>query len=57
MSPRALAATLPKLTKAILEKGGRDYAAIIAEWPTIVGPALAASSMPEEAGPADALHG
>jgi hypothetical protein len=48
MSPRALAATLPKLTKAVLEKGGRDYAAIIAEWPAIVGAALAADSLPEK---------
>ena len=48
MSPRALAATLPKLTKPILEKGGRDYAALIAEWPAIVGEALAASSLPEK---------
>jgi len=38
----------PKLTKAILEKGGRDYAAIIAEWPAIVGAALAADSLPEK---------
>ena len=45
---RALAATLPKITKAILEKGGRDYAAVITEWAEIVGPALAASSLPEK---------
>ncbi len=48
MSPRSLSATLPKITKAILEKGGRDYAAVIAEWPAIVGPQLAASSQPEK---------
>jgi hypothetical protein len=48
MSPRALAATLPRITKAILEKGGRDYAALIAEWPGIVGAALATSSLPEK---------
>ena len=48
MSPRALAATLPKITRPILEKGGRDYAALIAEWPAIVGPALAAASLPEK---------
>ena len=45
---RALAATLPKITKAILEKGGRDYAALVAEWSQIVGPGLAASSLPEK---------
>jgi hypothetical protein len=48
MSPRALAATLPKITKAVLEKGGRDYAAIVAEWPQIVGSALGESSLPEK---------
>lgn len=48
MAPRALSATLPKITKAILDKGGRDYATIIAEWPAIVGPALAGSSRPEK---------
>src|SRR5579863_3930402 len=48
MSPRALAATLPKITKAILAKGGRDYATLIAEWPAIVGAQLAGSSQPEK---------
>ena len=48
MAPRTLAATLPKITKAVLDKGGRDYATIIAEWPAIVGPALAGSSEPEK---------
>ena len=48
MSLRAFAATLPKVTKAILEKGGHDYAALVAEWHLIVGPALAGSSLPEK---------
>lgn len=48
MAPRALSATLPKITKAILDKGGRDYATIIAEWPAIVGTALAGSSQPDK---------
>lgn len=48
MAPRTLATTLPKITKAILDKGGRDYATIIAEWAAIVGPALAGSSEPEK---------
>ena len=47
MSPRALAATLPKVTKPVLEKHGRAYAALIGEWTGIVGPALAAVSLPE----------
>lgn len=48
MSPRTLATTLPKITKAVLEKGGRDYAALVAEWAQIVGPALARASLPEK---------
>lgn len=48
MAPRALSATLPKITKAILDKGGRDYATIIAEWPAIVGTVLAGSSQPDK---------
>src|SRR5258708_17452082 len=45
---RALSATLPKITRTILEKGGRDYAALVAEWAGIVGPSLAGSSLPEK---------
>ena len=45
---RALSATLPKITKGILEKGGRDYAALVTDWAQIMGPSLAASSMPEK---------
>ena len=48
MSPRALAATLPKVTKPVLEKHGRAYAALIGEWSNIIGPALAAFSLPEK---------
>jgi hypothetical protein len=51
MSPRALAATLPKLTKPVLEKHGRAYATVIAEWANIAGPALAAMSLPEKLSP------
>lgn len=51
MSPRALAATLPKLTKPVLEKHGRAYATLIAEWANIAGPALAAMSLPEKLSP------
>lgn len=50
MSPRALAATLPKVTKSVLEKHGRAYATVVAEWPNIVGPALADVSLPEKLG-------
>src|SRR5689334_18642326 len=48
MSPRALAATLPKVTKPALEKHGRAYASLIGEWNNIVGPALGALSLPEK---------
>ena len=48
MSPRALAATLPKVTKPVLEKHGRAYASLIGEWSNIVGPALAEVSLPEK---------
>jgi hypothetical protein len=51
MSPRALAATLPKLTKPVLERHGRAYATLIAEWTSIAGPALAAMSLPEKLSP------
>lgn len=48
MSPRALAATLPKVTKATLAKHGRAYGTIVAEWATIVGASVAESSLPEK---------
>jgi hypothetical protein len=48
MSPRALAASLPKVTKPVLEKHGRAYASLIGEWDNIVGPALASVSLPEK---------
>lgn len=48
MSPRALAATLPKVTKAVFAKHGRVYGTIVAEWPSIVGAALAEDSLPEK---------
>jgi len=47
MTPRAIAATLPKVTKPVLEKRGRAYAALIAEWSGMVGPHLAEVSLPE----------
>src|SRR5258708_34048212 len=45
---RALSATLPKITRTIWERGGGDYAALVAEWAEIVGPSLAGSSLPEK---------
>lgn len=55
MAPRAIAATLPKITKAVLAKHGRLYAAVLAEWPTMVGPKLAAASLPERLAPGGVL--
>jgi hypothetical protein len=48
MSPRALAATLPKVTKPVLQKHGSPYAAVIGEWANIVGAELAEVSLPEK---------
>jgi hypothetical protein len=48
MSPRAIAATLPKITKATLQKHGRAYGTIVAEWQAIVGTSVADSSLPEK---------
>lgn len=55
MAPRALAATLPKITKAVLAKHGKIYAAIVGEWPSMVGAELAASSLPEKLAPGGIL--
>jgi hypothetical protein len=57
MSPRALAATLPKLTRPVLEKHGRAYATLIAEWTGIAGPGLAEMSLPEKLSPGTAHAG
>ena len=48
MSPRALAATLPKVTKAAMARHGRAYAAIVGEWQAMVGKATAEGSVPEK---------
>jgi len=48
MSPRAIAATLSKVTKATLAKHGRAYGTIVGEWPAIVGASVAESSLPEK---------
>src|SRR5215468_12039692 len=47
MTLRALGATLPRLTKTVLAKRGSGFAAIVTEWAQIVGPELAAASVPE----------
>jgi hypothetical protein len=47
MALRALGATLPRLTRTALAKRGGGFAAIVTEWAQIVGPELAAASVPE----------
>ncbi len=54
MSSRAIAASVAKLTKPVLDKRGRAFAALVGEWAEIVGPALAPFTLPEKlsSGPA-----
>jgi len=47
MALRALGATLPRLTTSALARRGSGFAAIVTEWSRIVGPELAAASVPE----------
>jgi hypothetical protein len=47
MALRALGATLPRLTRTALAKRGGAFAAVVTEWAAIVGPELAATSVPE----------
>jgi hypothetical protein len=58
MSPRAIAASVAKLTKPVLDKRGRAFAALVGEWAEIVGPALAPVTLPEKlsTGPASDLE-
>jgi hypothetical protein len=44
---RAISAALPSVTKTSLMKRGFAAARVIADWPDIVGPLLASSSIPE----------
>jgi hypothetical protein len=44
---RAIGAALPQVTKSALAKRGFAAARVIADWPEIVGPVLAAASIPE----------
>lgn len=44
---RAIAATLPAATKPALSRRGLAAARLISDWAEIVGPALAASSLPD----------
>ena len=44
---RAIASQLPEITRSALARRGFAAARVIADWPEIVGPELAASSVPE----------
>lgn len=45
--PRAIGAELPAVTRSALVRRGFAAVRVIADWPEIVGPALADSTMPE----------
>ena len=44
--PRILGAVLPAVTRTAFRKAGPTAGRLIADWPAIVGPALAATTMP-----------
>ncbi len=46
--PRALAASVARITKPLFAKRGFADGAILSDWPSIVGPQLAAHSSPEK---------
>ena len=46
--PKRLAASIGKLTGGIYRKRGFPEARVLSDWPAIVGPALAAVTMPEQ---------
>jgi len=48
MAPRALARSLHKVTRPVLAKRGRTYAALVADWAALVGPTLADCTLPEK---------
>lgn len=47
LGPRAVGSWVPRLTKPAFEKFGFSAAALITDWPVIVGAALAAATSPE----------
>lgn len=46
MSPKALGAIVPPLVRPILRKRAPSIAALLAEWEAVVGPAIAAVTVP-----------
>ena len=48
--PRALGALLPRLTRPAFKRRSPAGAALMADWPAVVGPALAAVSTPKRLG-------
>lgn len=50
MALKAIARQVPRLTREALKRRGPAFATIVAEWANIVGPVLAASTLPEKLG-------
>lgn len=48
LGPRPLAALLPRLTRPVFRRRSPAAAHLMTDWPEIVGPALAAQSMPQK---------
>ena len=48
--PRALGALLPRLTRPAFKRRSPAGAALMADWPAVVGPALAAATSPKRLG-------
>jgi hypothetical protein len=48
MAPRAIGAFVPKLTRTAFEKFGFSTAALITDWPQIVGASLAKTTSPDK---------
>ena len=47
MAPKALGAILPPLVRPVLRKRAPSIAALLAEWEAVVGPAIAAVTVPK----------
>ncbi len=54
--PRALAATVPKVTRALFRARGFAEAGVLTDWPDIVGRPLADHTSPERLGANGTLH-
>jgi hypothetical protein len=48
MALKAIAAQVPRMTREALKRRGHAFAAMVAEWPNIVGAEIASSCLPEK---------